>query len=373
MPILLDHVLAGHVRGDDADVAHRLRRRLRRGGVHRRRLVLLIHYHARVGQHLEVAPQGLEGRDGESDEGELPPVIETNGEGEDNRDGVLQDHHEQVPDGALHVTAIRREAGGNRGAIVLLFVEPAHFLAENRRESELPQAQCQPRARHGEAKGLDGRGYEGDHSQNHEADPPVRDTAVQRNGVGVVKHGDDVAEANGEVGEDKAGPHATHGPQPKEGPLLAVVSQEPNKTRFHVRTSGVHLDAHVPQAVQRSPRGAATVARFNEGDFFKEPGLLALHPQDGRDLPHPALAGARWVHLQLHEVAVRPLCAQQFFVAALLQEYPFPHDRDDVGVAHRAQAVGDNDRRAALHEPVERLLHHALRLGVERRRRLVQK
>jgi len=35
--------------------------------------------------------------------------------------------------------------------------------------------------------------------------------------------------------------------------------------------------------------------------------------------------------------------------------------------------VGDHDRGAALHEPVERLLHHALRLRVERRRRLVQK
>jgi len=318
VPVPLDDVLAGHVRSDDADVAHRLRRRLGRRGVHRGRLVLLVHHRARVGQHLEVAPQSLEGRDGQRHEGELPPVNEGNGEGEDHRDGVLQEHHEQVPHGALHVTAIRREASGDRRAVVLLFVEPTHLLPEDRRESELPQAQRQPRAGHGEAEGLDGRGDEGDHGQNHEADAPVRDAAVQRDGVLVVKHGDDVAQANGKVGEDEAGPRAAHGPQPKEGPLLAVVRQEPQETRLHVGTGGVHLDARATQTVKRTARGAATVARFHEGDLFKEPGLLALHPQDGRYLPHPGLAGARWIDLQLHEVAVGPLRAQQVVVVPLL-------------------------------------------------------
>ena len=47
------------------------------------------------------------------------------------------------------------------------------------------------------------------------------------------------------------------------------------------------------------------------------------------------------------------------------------HDQP-VGLAQRAQAVGDGDRGAALDQVVERLLDLALGLGVDRRGRLVQ-
>ena len=47
------------------------------------------------------------------------------------------------------------------------------------------------------------------------------------------------------------------------------------------------------------------------------------------------------------------------------------HD-DLVGVAHGREPVRDRDRRPALREPVERLLHEPLGLGVERARRLVE-
>src|SRR5207237_9973706 len=43
-----------------------------------------------------------------------------------------------------------------------------------------------------------------------------------------------------------------------------------------------------------------------------------------------------------------------------------------VGVADRREAVRDRDRRAALGQPVERLLHQPLGLGVERARRFVE-
>src|SRR5206468_9574299 len=47
-------------------------------------------------------------------------------------------------------------------------------------------------------------------------------------------------------------------------------------------------------------------------------------------------------------------------------------DDDLVGVAHGREAVRDRDRRASFGEPVERVLHEALRLRVERARRLVE-
>src|SRR5215213_783966 len=62
----------------------------------------------------------------------------------------------------------------------------------------------------------------------------------------------------------------------------------------------------------------------------------------------------------------------QLVVAAGLDD-PAAVEHDDlVRVAHRREAVGDRDRRPPLREPVERVLHEPLRLGVERARRLVE-
>ena len=48
------------------------------------------------------------------------------------------------------------------------------------------------------------------------------------------------------------------------------------------------------------------------------------------------------------------------------------HHRDPVGVAHRREPMRDDQHGAPGHQPLERELHHALALGVERARRLVE-
>ena len=53
--------------------------------------------------------------------------------------------------------------------------------------------------------------------------------------------------------------------------------------------------------------------------------------------------------------------------------HPAPvEDHDRVGVQHRRQPVRDDDRRGPLHDLLDRLAHQALRLAVERARRLVE-
>ena len=59
-------------------------------------------------------------------------------------------------------------------------------------------------------------------------------------------------------------------------------------------------------------------------------------------------------------------------VRAGLGDAAVVEDEDAVGVDHARQAMREDQRRAALHEPVERLLDHRLVLGVHRRERLVE-
>src|SRR5262249_48690129 len=62
----------------------------------------------------------------------------------------------------------------------------------------------------------------------------------------------------------------------------------------------------------------------------------------------------------------------QVVVPAVLDDAAVVEHDDLVGVAHGREPVGDRDRRSALGETVERLLHEPLGLGVERARRLVE-
>ena len=57
---------------------------------------------------------------------------------------------------------------------------------------------------------------------------------------------------------------------------------------------------------------------------------------------------------------------------AALDDAAVVEDDDLVGVAHRGEAVRDRDHRPALREPLERGLHRALGLRVERRGGLVE-
>ncbi len=62
----------------------------------------------------------------------------------------------------------------------------------------------------------------------------------------------------------------------------------------------------------------------------------------------------------------------QLGVGAVLHHAPLVEDEDAVGADHAREPVGEDEGRAALHQPVERFLDHRLALGVDGRERLVQ-
>ena len=57
---------------------------------------------------------------------------------------------------------------------------------------------------------------------------------------------------------------------------------------------------------------------------------------------------------------------------ALLDDAALVHDQDTVGLEDGCQPMGDDDRRAALHQPVECRLHQCFAFGVERGRGFVE-
>jgi len=76
---------------------------------------------------------------------------------------------------------------------------------------------------------------------------------------------------------------------------------------------------------------------------------------------------------ELVVVSINAKC-EKLFVRALLEDPPAPHDGDLVGVADGGQPVCDYDSRALRSgkQSVERGLHDAFTLRVERRRGLVK-
>ncbi len=67
-----------------------------------------------------------------------------------------------------------------------------------------------------------------------------------------------------------------------------------------------------------------------------------------------------------------PAFRQQLAMAADFGDAPAVEHDDAAGLFDRRQAVRDHQRRASLHQRLERRLHVALRFGIERRSRLVQ-
>ena len=72
------------------------------------------------------------------------------------------------------------------------------------------------------------------------------------------------------------------------------------------------------------------------------------------------------------EPPVDAAAPEQFRVRALLGDDPAVHDQDPVGPRDRREPVGDDEDRATGHQVVERGLHEALALGVERAGGLVE-
>lgn len=72
------------------------------------------------------------------------------------------------------------------------------------------------------------------------------------------------------------------------------------------------------------------------------------------------------------EVVVLATQRQQLVVCAALDDTPLLEHDDAVGVAHGAQAVGDDKGGAPAHERVHASLHQPLGVGVDARRGLVE-
>jgi len=83
-------------------------------------------------------------------------------------------------------------------------------------------------------------------------------------------------------------------------------------------------------------------------------------------------ASRRVVELQPGEAGVETALGEQRVVPALLDDPAFVEDDDAVSAADRGETMGDDDRRAVVHQPLERLLDQLLRFGVERGGRFVE-
>ena len=92
----------------------------------------------------------------------------------------------------------------------------------------------------------------------------------------------------------------------------------------------------------------------------------AARPAAGRH--HVAAFG----ELRAHEPAIRAVARDQLRMAAAVGHRAVCQHQDAVGVDHAGQAVRQDQRGAAGHQPVERLLDHRLVLGIHRGQRLVQ-
>ena len=76
--------------------------------------------------------------------------------------------------------------------------------------------------------------------------------------------------------------------------------------------------------------------------------------------------------LRGHQVAIRAIDGDQFCVVAALDHAAVLQDENPVGANDAGQAVGEDQRGAAGHQAVERLLDHCLVLGIDRRQGFVQ-
>ena len=91
-----------------------------------------------------------------------------------------------------------------------------------------------------------------------------------------------------------------------------------------------------------------------------------------RPAARPAPPPGTVLRLGRHEPVIGPAPGHQLRVRARLRDAPVVEGEDAVGADHARQAMREDQRRAPLHEPIERLLDHRLALRVHRRERFVQ-
>ncbi len=73
-----------------------------------------------------------------------------------------------------------------------------------------------------------------------------------------------------------------------------------------------------------------------------------------------------------HQAGIDAVPRHQRVVPSLFGDLAAVEDENAVAVDHARQPMGEDQRRAALHQPVERFLDHRLVLGIDGRQRLVE-
>ena len=134
------------------------------------------------------------------------------------------------------------------------------------------------------------------------------------------------------------------------------------RTRFHTEV-----------ALRRTCGTMGTMILLN--DFKRQwemaaqaAGIEGLHFHDLRGTAVTMLSEAGGTPQQIATITGHSLKS----VAAILDNFTPFHDNNSVGIAHRAQPMGNDKARPPRHQPLQRLLHQRLALAVERRRRFVQ-
>src|SRR6266850_5816945 len=76
--------------------------------------------------------------------------------------------------------------------------------------------------------------------------------------------------------------------------------------------------------------------------------------------------------LQIVQPAIQAVRREQVAMRPALHDPPLRQDDDEIGVLHRREPVGDHEHRTMRHQPLDRFLHEALGLSVERTGGLVE-
>lgn len=108
-------------------------------------------------------------------------------------------------------------------------------------------------------------------------------------------------------------------------------------------------------------------AKDNRREARRVQTLVAVGGRSARPLfrgsEHILVGG---VELQPRQPRIDAAVADQALMRALFDNPALIYDENAVGFQHRCQAMGDDERRAAVHQTVKRLLHQRLAFGVER-------
>ncbi|TKW51306.1 hypothetical protein CTA1_2384 [Colletotrichum tanaceti] len=211
-----------------------------------------------------------------------------------------------------------------------------------------------------------------------------------------LKKGAPVREEGDQHGKQlaEAAEHAERPPPPETAPRLLDDPQRAGLDALELLVGAVHV-AEVPQHAGRralaagpllrevARAAAALERRLADGqevrlgtppaEVAKEDVAAAVAALDALAAVVVAVAVAHVELLRRREQVVRPvLLRHEGLVRALLDDLALAQQDDVVGLADGAEAVGDDDGRAALAGAVERRLHDLLAAHVDGRRRLVE-